>query len=152
LCFEPSPRHWAPLLEKAVQFKDRYKIALYPFGLGKEDCCRTFWQKQYMIGDSFIKHLGTNPDFGYEIKAVMIGVAHFLLQNIKPTDVLHVKIDCEGSEYGILQGLLACPWVLPCIKRLLLETHDLGPDIQTEIELLTAEFQAAGIQFEPWPF
>jgi FkbM family methyltransferase len=149
-CFEPSPRHWAGLLEKAAQFKNDYRIVLYPFGLGKDDECRTLWMKNDFQGDSFIEHWITNLDSGFQIKTHQVNIGRFILENTEPVDEVHIKLDCEGSEYGILERLLLTPQILLRIKRLMVEPHWIASGSEAYMQSLTAQFEALDIRIESW--
>jgi FkbM family methyltransferase len=126
--FEPSPRHYAKLIEKCKEKSGRYKIKLCPFGLGGKNETVTFFEKDDTKGDSFepwlkSDHEVTNVSFGYEVVASVISLPEFILRVTEPGDAVVLDIDAEGSEYPMLEALVKNEEALGRVTEIIVEFH-----------------------------
>lgn len=153
-CFEPSPRNLAPLLKKAsdLAVTGKYNVTICPFGLWDKTGTFSFYEKDIKYwcgeyigkengqGDSFIKDWVINNKAPYQVIASAVDVNNFIINNTVEDDTIHIKLDCEGAEYNILQKLLEAPLVLKRIKLLLIEWHDIGKNHEKQ-QLLETYFK-----------
>lgn len=159
-CFEPSPRSWPGLCATAERLAGRYRITLCPFGLAAVAGTPVLYQQACTLGDSFCANLLGNagqkvPRLGvlYELRAATVTLSSFILANTGPVDEIVLKLDCEGSEFGILRELLACPEALGRCSRILAEWHLLDRfDSTSECDALKATYAATGHPIEGWQF
>ena len=157
-CFEPSPRHVPPLMAKALTLCERYKIHICPFGLAECTTMATFYQKDDARGDSFAQflyadHETQNLETGYQLDLLVLSVTDFLNAKTKPEDEVTIKLDCEGSEYGILSDLFINGKALaPRIKKIYLELHTTEYNHPKNAQALCVGLQRMGIPTEQWMF
>ena len=145
-CFEPSPRHLPGLIRTAAEHCHRYTIKIFPFGIGGQAGIARLFEKDDPRGDSFHDKLnGThNLEQGYEVFSPLIQLQGLIRGFVPPEDEVVAKLDCEGSEYSIMESLLSdCP---PQLKKLLVEFHDIGTPHRTAAELI----EQMTIPVEPW--
>jgi FkbM family methyltransferase len=134
--FEPSPRHFAPLLEKCKSFSDRYDIRVCPFGIGGTTEIRKFREKDDYMGDSFqtwhaSDHEVFNIDNGYTVFSAIISLPEFIMKYTRQDDTIVLDIDTEGSEYEIMRALLDHPQALSRVKEIMVEWHHVSDGIAT---------------------
>lgn len=158
-CFEPSPRSWATLSEKAHELGYRFDITLCPFGLGGETGVFPFYQQRESEGDTFIAQplnfrgekavsLGCN----YTLQVPMIAAADFIFSHTHADDEITLKLDCEGAEYAILDDLLAFSNVLGRFKRIMVEWHWVSAiNFVAQRQRLEKEFSKS-VPLELWPY
>ena len=157
-CFEPSPRHVPALMEKAKELSARYKINICPFGLADCTTMATFFQKDDARGDSFAQilysdHVTENLETGYQLSLLVLSITDFLNAQTKPEDEVTIKLDCEGSEYGILSDLFINGAKLaPRIKKIYLELHTTECNTPKNAAALIVGLQRMGIVTEQWMF
>lgn len=161
-CFEPSPRHLPGLIERVsrADVRDRFKIHVCPFGLRGGNGIETFFQKDDPRGDSFehylaSDHLTKNIPTGYALHQFACGVRLMILGHTKPGDEIVLKLDCEGSEYNLLNALANQPDALERISRILVEFHFIEPNpdkAMHEINRLHERFHALGRKLERWVY
>lgn len=159
-CFEPSPRHLAQLLQKAEEYKDRYQITIFPFGIGRCGLYR-FGQREDPLADQFAYH-GYSEYFskpGYEIIAhsvrleTIMNLIPFLPdQFVYPKVVL--KLDCEGAEYSIMSDIdIALQFKTTryhlWISKILIEWHP-NPEYTNQDKLSLENRVGSQIPIEPW--
>lgn len=149
-CFEPSPRHLPELMKTAEQFRHRYQIRICPFGVWSEDGLCVLHQKDDPRGDSFFWELSTdhevnNLDTGYQVMVPVRDITWILSQVFGGE--LVVKLDCEGSEYPILERLLHWPEI-QFITELYVEFHNIGESHPSAQELIDA--YASVLPIKPW--
>lgn len=135
--FEPSPRHYAKLIEKCKQMSSKYTIKLCPFGLGGKTETKTFFEKDDDKGDSFeawlaSDHEVTNISQGYEVVASVVSLPEFILEATQPEDEIMLDIDAEGSEYAMLEALIQNPEALKRVKEMIVEFHHIKDPEQAE--------------------
>jgi FkbM family methyltransferase len=123
--FEPSPRHFAKLLEKCARVN--YRVTVCPFGLGGKTELRRFYEKDDALGDSFQPVLASdhdvhNADNGYEIMGSVISLPEFILAHTKFGDEIILDIDAEGNEYEMLAALIHSP-ALNRVGEVMVEWH-----------------------------
>lgn len=153
-CFEPSPRHLAPLLAEAKLFSHRYKIKVCPFGLADRTATSTIFEKTDPQGDSLSETLTMgygivpNTDNGYSVVATVYSAAEFILNQTAPDDQIVLKMNCEGAEFPIVRSLLASREALKRCSRILIAWHMTEPN--SEAHRLTAELLSAGAKVEQW--
>ena len=126
--FEPSPRHYAALIEKCKQMSSKYKIKLCPFGLGGRTDTLTFFEKDDTKGDSFEPWLASDHEVrnisqGYEVVACIVSLPDFILRATGPEDEIVLDVDAEGGEYGMLEALIAAPEALGRVTQIIVEFH-----------------------------
>lgn len=147
-CFEPSPRHWPGLLQRADHYRHQYDIVLCPFGMAGKTGFLPFYEKEEPSGDSFIKDYFVNAGTRHFLCPV-VEAGPFLHSIIQPGDNLHVKLDCEGGEYGILPSLLQWVDVWKAIDRLLVEFHK-GEPKEGMMQALIDQCAKKGRAVEMW--
>ena len=134
--FEPSPRHFAVLIEKCKQYKSKYDIAICPFGIGGRTEIRHFFEKDDVMGDSFepitaSDHDVHNVDNGYMVYPYIMDIAEFLTQRTGINDKVILDIDSEGAEYETLASLINAPNLLPRITDIWVEWHKIPNPVIT---------------------
>jgi FkbM family methyltransferase len=134
--FEPSPRHFAPLLEKCKSFSDKYDIQVCPFGVGGKTEIREFREKDDYMGDSFQEwhasdHEVFNINNGYKVFASIISLPEFIMTYTSPGDTIVLDIDTEGSEYEIMRALLDNPKALSRVNEIMVEWHHVEKQVVT---------------------
>jgi FkbM family methyltransferase len=145
-CFEPSPRHLPALMEKA--HSSVFNVRICPFGLGGRTSAPVFFQKDDPRGDSFSPHLASdhvtaNLLLGYTLHGAVFAAGEFILAHTAPDDRITLKLDCEGSEYALLQALLLERDALARIENILVEWHTIEP--RPELDAAELEFLYAQI-------
>ncbi len=157
-CFEPSPRHHAALLAKSQQMRDRFVVKVCPFGLSDRSAIVRFFEKDDVLGDSFEESLAgmrqtSNIENGYEIMAPVFSVCDFIIHMTKDNDVIHLKIDAEGSEYAILDNLARGLDVRRRVQKLYVEFHDCASvEKYGSKDEIAKQFEALGLPIEEWLF
>jgi FkbM family methyltransferase len=146
-CFEPSPRHTVGLLDHATS--SDYNITVCPFGLGGKTQAVQFFQKNDRQADSFLQAFSENNRLGYDIITVMYDISEFILKHTKEEDIIHLKLDCEGAEYEILQSLLDNPKAFDRVKKLMVEFHDVG-DCEVKRKEFAEACEKVGHPVENW--
>lgn len=157
-CFEPSPRHWSTLLKTATEHAGRYRITLCPFGVG-DPGIKSLYLSQSGEGDSFHPELRTHNGTpmvalksALSVQAAIISLAAFIVANTDARDEVTLKLDCEGTEYFVLNELLARPEAFARCRRIMVEFHILGDEAESNgaRDVLCAAYAGAGIVLEPW--
>jgi FkbM family methyltransferase len=158
-CFEPSAQNISALRKRCLEIvannEHGYKITLCPFGLS--DAIR--WPRIHetvdtlgdsipaltFVGDIQVEKLVSELD----VRCAVCDAANFILENTNRDDEIVLKIDCEGSEFEILESLLYYPLtVLPRIKKILIEYHD--PPRAERRDKILSRLDEANIPVEPW--
>lgn len=135
-CFEPSQRHVPVLVDTAKNLKDKYKIFVCPFGLAEFTKPEVFLYKTNPEGDSFFDGFEINESLGYNLVCMTYSAADFILTFTKPEDKIHIKLDCEGGEYGILRSLIRTKPAFDRVEKLFVEFHRVpGQDDEVRIEM-----------------
>lgn len=156
-CFEPSFRHLSKLSEKISEQSQRYKISMCPFGLRGSTELSQFYLKDDPRGDSFEHYLESdhvvyNMDSGYGLIVPAIGIGDFILKYTDDGDRIVVKLDCEGSEYDLLTGLLRDKEALSRVSGIFVEWHKINLGSALPAQTLAEAYEKAGIKFERWMF
>lgn len=128
-CFEPSPRHLSGLMETSSRYRDRYKIHICPFGVSDENGLCLLYQKTDPRGDSFHYELEArqgvkNIEPGYSIVVPSKGIMEVL--DMCYGDETVIKLDCEGSEYQILETMKDHNIGLFGVSDVYVEFHEIG--------------------------
>jgi FkbM family methyltransferase len=97
--FEPSPRNYKALLENTKKYSN---ISIFNTGLGGFDAIEDFYLTKTGVDDSFY-----TPDVEVERveKVAITTLNKFVLDNNINTDTLWVKVEAEGSELEVLEGM-----------------------------------------------
>jgi len=122
-CFEPSPRNLGELLKTIYFYRGRYNIVICPFGLAGETGVSEFYLKTDPAGDSYNKDWVINDESNLQVLSPTIDVSTFLATYTTETDNVVIKLDCEGSEYGILDNLYNNRHLLPRVSKIMVEWH-----------------------------
>jgi FkbM family methyltransferase len=149
-CIEPSQRHIPTLIEAAKNDKDKYKVIVCPFGLGEFTKSQIFLPKTNPEGDSFFEGYEIDSNLDYSLMAMTYSASEFILNVTKPEDKIHMKLDCEGSEYGILRDLMKNETAFNRIEKLFVEFHRIpgvGDEVREEFALQCAQL---GHPVFPW--
>lgn len=157
-CFEPSPRHVPALMDRARRASaDGYLVTVCPFAIGGAHNFARFYQKDDPRGDSLHEYLASdhetkNIDHGYELLTNVVTISQLFLV-IGRSDRVTLKLDCEGAEYGILDGLLdshavRAPW-FERIDSIMVEFHNIGAGF-TRVDSLMARFEEIGKPLAKW--
>lgn len=135
-CFEPSLRHVPILIDTAKNLKAKYNIFVCPFGLGEFTKPGEFFYKSNAEGDSFFEGYEVNVGTNCHLVPMICSATEFILSATKPDDTVHLKLDCEGSEYGILKSLFRTPPAFDRVKKLYVEFHRVpGYDDNVRVEM-----------------
>lgn len=131
--FEPSPRHFAALLDKCKSVSDKYDITICPFGIGGKTEVRQFLEKDDYMGDSFQEwhasdHECFNVDNGYKVFSYIVNLPEFIMKHTNYGDSITLDIDTEGSEYEIMRALIDNPIALSRVKEIMVEWHHVKDD------------------------
>lgn len=122
------------------------KVKLFNFGLGREEREEFFLFHRKLKGNTGIRGRG-NPNYKFfkdteekkvHIKNVSLELKSILSDN--PGQQIVLKIDCEGSEYEIIDSLEESN-LLSKIKIIMMEWHELGAE-ELESKLSEAGFIA----------
>ncbi len=156
-CFEPSPRHLGELMGTAKEQSDRYSIHICPFGLGGSTCVRSFHTKDDPRGDSFEESLTSDHETknvcdGFLLHVPAVNAGPFILDHTGFDDEIVLKLDCEGSEYGLLAALLYEPNAMNRIRQIFVEWHRIGTSPAYKADELDELYQKAGKRLEAWMF
>jgi FkbM family methyltransferase len=169
VCFEPSPRHIPSLLKKMSDpsIRKRYaSLTVVVAAIGDVQGLARLYVKTTPLSDSlYAEHTNAqvkNADMPAVLMVPVIRLSKYVLENTvwREEDELFIKIDAEGSEFAILEDLLASiPHRLQQIKLLLVEWHHdkfpaLASSRRTKIEAadITRRFAEHGIKIEPWRY
>ena len=154
VCFEPSPRHVPALMQKAAEHGKRFQVVVCPFGMRGNSGIETFHQKDDPRGDSFERSLTSdhetkNIEVGFQLHVLSVGIVEFISEMTAPGDTIALKLDCEGSEYEILEALLRSPLALARVDPILVEWHTIGSPHRDRGHI-THDLIAAGKTVQPW--
>ncbi len=147
-CFEPSPRNLLPLTNVVRQYDSRYNIVVCPFGLSGETGVSEFYLKTDPAGDSYVKEWVTNESGNMLILSPTISASWFIENYTKEEDKIVLKLDCEGSEYGILENLIDYPELFSRISNIMVEWH--GEEERKAA--IIKRYQEANITLNQWMF
>lgn len=159
--FEPSPRSLAKLLEKAEEMAHRYQVTVLPFAIDGSIGTALFNESADSLCDtlqhgSLHNELWNYPsESGYRVMVAKVKLSDFILQHTHPGDRIVIKLDAEGSEYGIVQDLLNHPEAMSRVKEMLIEWHYVAQECHQERlleESLMAQLKAAGCDAKIWPY
>jgi len=151
-CFEPSPRHIPALMEEARRQSSRYTVKVCPFGVYSFTGSERFFQKDDPMGDSFQPYLASdhvteNLETGYELICPVVKLSDFIPRHIPDGEYIELKIDAEGSEYGILYDLLEREKM---VDRIMVEWHQIDPSGKDDRLELIERYRKIGKELEPW--
>lgn len=153
-CFEPSPRHFAALLENVRSLSAKYNVRICPFALTGKTGLRHLYEKDDQQGDSLHQHTASdhataNINNGYSVLCLAVSLSDIIFDVTQPEDEIVLDIDAEGEEYEMLQNLLHFPQLMARIHRIMVEWHFVD-DVQAanEKRRIIAAFAMAGIVVE----
>jgi FkbM family methyltransferase len=153
-CFEPSPRHFAALIEKCrVQSAKGYRINLCPFGISGATEFVRFFEKDDPKGDSFeawtaSDHSPKNVTAGYAVMAATRSLSETIMALTDPGDTVVLDIDAEGAEYAMLLDLNGHE-AMSRVRRILVEFHFIaGRDCPESKKALVECYSRHGLQLE----
>lgn len=154
-CFEPSPRHLPDLVIRSRHLSERFNITICPFGLGGKNELLEFYLKTDPQGDSFAYDFVTNLErIGCKFMVGIHDISEFILTNTSSEDTIHVKLDCETSEYAILNSLLNNNEAFNRVKKLMVEFHCKNnvsnEEYQRENNELISKCEEMGHTVLPW--
>ena len=139
-CFEPSPRHLPDLILRARHLKHRFNVTICPFGLGGKTEVLEFYLKNDPQADSFSNKFSENQDAGCKFVVPIQDISDFILKYTNKDDTIHLKLDCETSEYGILNSLINNVEAFSRVKKLMVEFHSKENNNSAEFEKDCNEF------------
>lgn len=155
-CFEPSPQCWPQLISQISQCSNQFKIALCPFALSNKWGVHRLYQRVVSEGDSiFAEAVGFDGtpaiavQSDYQISVAAVPVVDFILGHTEAGDTITLKLDCEGSEYAILNSLLENKEALERCGEIMVEWH-VGHEV--EIIRLLRDFAIAGHPLGQWNY
>ena len=151
-CIGPSPRHIVELTAKAAQIRPRFDVRVCAFGFGLGGIEPFFW-KDDPRGDSRCHYLSQGR-LTINTDQLLIATVPFnaFLRSLPEPERVIVKLDCEGTEYDILQGLVEAP-ELGMIESILVEWHEIREEGDAlERARLTDYFAKAGKELQGWYF
>lgn len=158
-CFEPSPHSFAKLLQRIPEFSPRFDIVACNFGLGGSlgslPCVQRFYQKSDSSGDSFFPDLSNtiayvpNLVLSYTLLSAMVPLASLLEQHIPASDTVSLKLDCEGSEYSILEHLLHSHRLFQ-VTEIMVEFHNVFPGWEIKSDSLRERYAQSGKPLIDW--
>lgn len=159
-CFEPSPKHMNNLLNKAIQVSNKFNVVVCPFGLsGKTEVVPFYEMVNNTVSDSFIQsglYATLDPDPKYNIIGSCVSICDFIEKYTTEFDNVVLKVDCEGSEFGIYESLLNRPDIVKRISKVYNEWHPsyghMTPDKQNKVKNITIGFEQHKIEFAEWSF
>ena len=97
-CFEPIPAFC-----KAIREMKSDKIVVCEFGLWKETSTKNIYEAHSPGASIFIDKF-RNPIVETQVK--MVKASDWFAENIKDTDEVYLKLNCEGAECDILSDLM----------------------------------------------
>jgi len=160
--FEPSPRSLPVLMEKAKAMSSRFNVTILPFAVASASGTGRFNESVDSLCDSLQPrslhndlYNRPNKESGYNVIVATVSLSRFILDHTKPGDSIVMKLDAEGSEYGIIQDLLDTPEALRRISEAWIEWHWISPDQKAERELeqeLMRRLNEAGCVARIWPY
>lgn len=137
-------------LRKLVQTNTRLNavenILLFPFGLAAHSGLADFHIRADKPAGDTSMYSGTSGLENYQKeKSLVISATNFfsVMKSIRPT---YLKIDCEGSEFGIIYNLPESFW--STIRVAIVEYHDIFADEQNNSVALQAFMSQKGFQIE----
>lgn len=157
-CFEPSPRHLPELMATAAAQESRFWVHVCPFGIRGESGTLAFHQKDDPQGDSFEPYLASDHETqnlrtGYELRVFSAGIVDAIDALTDPGDSIILKLDCEGSEFSILEKLLKFPSALARLAEIHVEFHHIKEGgSEDESNKLLRAYAARGIELKRWMF
>lgn len=164
-CFEPSPRHLSQLRTRlsalAADTVHNWFIHLCPFGLSDGGGLLRLHEKIDPRGDSFHENLFLQgysvPNMesdGVEVICDTRDAGMMVETCIHADDLVTIKIDTEGSEFGIIRSILNRPAIWKRIECLMVEWHGIdSPNGKEEEQIkLQEDLQAAQIRLEGWQY
>jgi hypothetical protein len=145
-------------METAAAQESRYWVHVCPFGIRGESGSLAFHQKDDPRGDSFepylaSDHLTANMRTSYDLRVFSAGIEDAVYAFTLPADKIVLKLDCEGSEFSILEKLLRAPSALQRMTEIHVEFHHIkeGGSVE-EANRLRRIFAARGIELHQWMF
>lgn len=153
-CFEPSPRHFAALIEKVKSVRAKYNVFICPFAIAGKTAFRRCLEKDDPQGDSLhawtaSDHAPLNVYNGYVVQCYAVALSDAIFELTAADDEIVLDIDAEGEEYAMLSNLLFFPALMSRLRRVLVEWHFVD-DVHAadEKRRIIAAFAAAGIAIE----
>lgn len=153
---EPNPECYE-YIDKHI--KEDSKTIFFRGAVGGKTDIATLLTRDDMAGDSAATTMGIqfitdsigsvnqeNPSYNKYVVEV-IGINSFL-DNVGNADEYYIKMDCEGSEYAILNNIKAKH--LHKIKRLFVEFHAHNDKMRAERDKLINAYANLNINIENW--
>ena len=105
-CFMFEPQTF--LVEGATRtVAERHNCTLVPKVVWKEaDEFEFYMQSRYSIASSVIEGGYTTSNRTTKIKVQSVDAAQWLVENVKPSDYIYLRMDIEGAEYTVLSHML----------------------------------------------
>jgi FkbM family methyltransferase len=150
VCIEPSPRNFVHLMEQAEKHGGEWhSVLLWNAALGGETkTCASLHLKTDHSGDSLLARWATNETHPFMVCVEVLSARSVLAGVLmNPQNAVTLKLDCEGSETGILRELLGVEVFLRRAPKVLVEWHDADPAARSFLE---REYRERGIELEPW--
>jgi FkbM family methyltransferase len=119
--FEPDPANHALLLRSAAENGFTSIIHAELAGLAEGDSEGTLYLSEDNLGDHQIFATGQTRD---TLPIRLLDGSRFLCSRIQRLDLL--KIDTQGSEYGVVKGLMPLFARLPKLPRMIIELTPLS--------------------------
>jgi FkbM family methyltransferase len=158
-CFEPSMQNISALRKRCLEIisdnTHKFKITLCPFGLSNQTFFPSIHETVDTLGDSipettFVGEIEVEKTVSeLDVRCAVCSAADFILHNTEAKDDIVLKLDCEGSEFEILESLLNdSSSILARVKKILIEYHD--PPRAERRDKILARLAQAKIPVLPW--
>ena len=158
-CFEPSPRYITTLHNNIKNFKDKFDIVVCPFGMAKKTEPILFYEKMDPLADSFYTYSNLYPinvNQTHQIISMTVSISEFISNFTKENDEIVLKIDCEGSEFDILEDILNNPNLINRIYTILVEWHpwycDMNDEYKKRYDNIVDSFIKLNKPIQSWNF
>jgi len=157
ICFEPTPRHFAELLERVSKFAHLFQsITVCPFALGKTYGFAKMFHKTDARADSMFEEFWLNEPMEYQVLTATVPLSEFIRRVIRRgEDEMEIKIDIEGGEYLVLleflhfYGQSEITW--PKINKIWVEWHKLTDQSQKIQDTIMLRATELGLDLTWWP-
>ncbi len=100
VCFEPAPPCWGE-----IESIGDPRAQLCKFGLSNKTGSQTLYNPGSLAGTLFADMDGVEPSSD-KVTIELRRATDWFLNNISPSDIVFMKLNCEGSECDIVEDLL----------------------------------------------